>query len=163
MFKLNLGPTAHSLTEDNFRDLGQRTDGYSGADIAIVVRDALMQVTHHYPITALLSNYYLLSWITLLRKLILPGCIFPMSSKIFYVLIINPNIFFSRWERYKQRHISRRCRVLAEQIQTKLFMIYWNLAPLENPVKYVQIKMVKSFLFLNHTHTVVVNLTRTFP
>jgi len=43
MFKLNLGETAHSLTEENFRDLGQRTDGYSGADIAIVVRDALMQ------------------------------------------------------------------------------------------------------------------------
>ena len=44
MFKLNLGETAHSLTEENFRDLGLRTDGYSGADIAIVVRDALMQV-----------------------------------------------------------------------------------------------------------------------
>ena len=44
MFKLNLGETAHSLTEENFRDLGMRTDGYSGADIAIVVRDALMQV-----------------------------------------------------------------------------------------------------------------------
>jgi len=43
MFKLNLGETAHALTEENFRDLGQRTDGYSGADIAIVVRDALMQ------------------------------------------------------------------------------------------------------------------------
>ena len=46
MFKLNLGETAHSLTEENFRDLGMRTDGYSGADIAIVVRDALMQVQH---------------------------------------------------------------------------------------------------------------------
>ena len=45
MFKLNLGAeTAHSLTEADFRELGQRTDGYSGADIAIVVRDALMQV-----------------------------------------------------------------------------------------------------------------------
>ena len=44
MFKLNLGDTTHSLTEENFRDLGMRTDGYSGADIAIVVRDALMQV-----------------------------------------------------------------------------------------------------------------------
>merc|ERR1711974_342478 len=43
MFKLNLGETPNHLTEENFRDLGQRTDGYSGADIAIVVRDALMQ------------------------------------------------------------------------------------------------------------------------
>ena len=45
MFKLNLGQdTAHSLTEENFRELGQRTEGYSGADVALVVRDALMQV-----------------------------------------------------------------------------------------------------------------------
>jgi len=44
MFKLNLGQdTAHSLTEENFRELGQRTEGYSGADVALVVRDALMQ------------------------------------------------------------------------------------------------------------------------
>ena len=44
MFKLNLGETPHHLTEDNFRELGMRTEGYSGADIAIVVKDALMQV-----------------------------------------------------------------------------------------------------------------------
>merc|ERR1712183_1135206 len=43
MFKLNLGETPHTLTEDNLRDLGSRTEGYSGADISIVVRDALMQ------------------------------------------------------------------------------------------------------------------------
>ena len=48
MFKLNLGETPNHLTEENFRDLGQRTDGYSGADIAIVVRDALMQVGTSY-------------------------------------------------------------------------------------------------------------------
>ncbi|PVD20699.1 hypothetical protein C0Q70_18858 [Pomacea canaliculata] len=43
MFKLHLGSTNHSLTEQDFRDLGQKTEGYSGADISIVVRDALMQ------------------------------------------------------------------------------------------------------------------------
>ncbi|KAL4234178.1 Vacuolar protein sorting-associated protein 4B [Mactra antiquata] len=43
MFKLSLGATPHSLTEEDFKDLGQRSDSYSGADINIVVRDALMQ------------------------------------------------------------------------------------------------------------------------
>merc|ERR1711974_404407 len=43
LFKLNLGNTPHMLTEEDIRVLGQRTDGYSGADISIVVRGALMQ------------------------------------------------------------------------------------------------------------------------
>ncbi|MCL4129107.1 UNVERIFIED_CONTAM: hypothetical protein GTU68_013067 [Idotea baltica] len=43
MFKLNLGDTPHNLSEADFRHLGSMTDGYSGADISIVVRDALMQ------------------------------------------------------------------------------------------------------------------------
>ena len=43
MFKLNLGDTPHMLSEENLRELGMQTDGYSGADINIVVREALMQ------------------------------------------------------------------------------------------------------------------------
>merc|ERR1719317_398144 len=43
MFKLNMGDTPHNISEEDFRDLGRRTDGYSGSDISIVVRDALMQ------------------------------------------------------------------------------------------------------------------------
>merc|ERR1711936_384587 len=43
MFKLHMGDTPHMLSEENLRDLGMRTDGYSGADISVVVRDALMQ------------------------------------------------------------------------------------------------------------------------
>jgi len=43
MFKNNLGETPHNLTEEDYRHLGQISEGYSGADVDIVVRDALMQ------------------------------------------------------------------------------------------------------------------------
>jgi vacuolar protein-sorting-associated protein 4 len=42
MFKLNLGDTPNELTPDNFEDLAIHTEGYSGSDIAIIVKDALM-------------------------------------------------------------------------------------------------------------------------
>ncbi|KAG9338116.1 hypothetical protein JZ751_027087 [Albula glossodonta] len=43
MFRLHLGNTPHSLSEGDLRELARKTDGYSGADISIIVRDALMQ------------------------------------------------------------------------------------------------------------------------
>jgi vacuolar protein-sorting-associated protein 4 len=43
IFKIHIGNTPNSLTEDDFRVLGQKTEGFSGADVSIVVRDALMQ------------------------------------------------------------------------------------------------------------------------
>jgi vacuolar protein-sorting-associated protein 4 len=43
MFKLHLGSTQNSLKEVDFQELGRKTEGYSGADISIIVRDALMQ------------------------------------------------------------------------------------------------------------------------
>lgn len=43
MFKIHLGNTAHVLTEQNLKELSSKTEGYSGADISIVVRDALME------------------------------------------------------------------------------------------------------------------------
>ncbi|KAF0287465.1 Vacuolar protein sorting-associated protein 4B [Amphibalanus amphitrite] len=43
MFKIHLGNTPHMLTEQDFRTLGDKSEGFSGADISIVVRDALMQ------------------------------------------------------------------------------------------------------------------------
>lgn len=43
MFKLHLGNTAHTLTEADLRQLAKTSEGYSGADISIVVRDALME------------------------------------------------------------------------------------------------------------------------
>ncbi|RNA39664.1 vacuolar sorting-associated 4B isoform X1 [Brachionus plicatilis] len=42
MFKLNLGNTPNCLTQQDFAELGKRSEGYSGADISIVVQDALM-------------------------------------------------------------------------------------------------------------------------
>ena len=43
MFKLNMGKTLNKVTENEYRFLGANTEGYSGADISLVVRDALMQ------------------------------------------------------------------------------------------------------------------------
>ncbi|KAK5623938.1 hypothetical protein CRENBAI_025428 [Crenichthys baileyi] len=43
MFKLHLGSTPSELVEEDFVTLGRKTEGYSGADISIIVRDALMQ------------------------------------------------------------------------------------------------------------------------
>lgn len=43
MFKLHLGNTSHTLNEEDFKKLANATNGYSGADISIIVRDALMQ------------------------------------------------------------------------------------------------------------------------
>lgn len=43
MFKIHLGNTPHTLSEEDLRVLAKKTEGYSGADISIIVRDALMQ------------------------------------------------------------------------------------------------------------------------
>jgi vacuolar protein-sorting-associated protein 4 len=43
MFRLHIGDTPSSLTEQDFDELSQRTEGFSGSDLSIVVRDALME------------------------------------------------------------------------------------------------------------------------
>ncbi len=43
MFKLNVGDTPCSLTEEEFTTLGENSEKYSGSDIAVVVREALME------------------------------------------------------------------------------------------------------------------------
>lgn len=43
MFQIHLGNTPHKLEADDFSKLGQMSEGYSGSDIAVVVRDAIMQ------------------------------------------------------------------------------------------------------------------------
>ncbi|KAF9074043.1 AAA-domain-containing protein [Rhodocollybia butyracea] len=50
MFELHVGNTPCQLTPKDYRVLADHTEGYSGSDIAIVVRDALMQ-----PVRKLLS------------------------------------------------------------------------------------------------------------
>ncbi|KAJ3086100.1 Vacuolar protein sorting-associated protein 4 [Quaeritorhiza haematococci] len=43
MFKIHIGPTPCKLGQGDFRFLSERTEGFSGSDIAVVVRDALME------------------------------------------------------------------------------------------------------------------------
>ncbi len=42
MFKLHMGNTPSALTPEDYVRLGQEAEGYSGADISICVRDAIM-------------------------------------------------------------------------------------------------------------------------
>mmetsp|Transcript_19492 Transcript_19492/g.28022 ORF Transcript_19492/g.28022 Transcript_19492/m.28022 type:complete len:451 (+) Transcript_19492:75-1427(+) len=43
MFKVHLGNTPHDITDEEFEDLGRQTEGYSGSDISVLVREALME------------------------------------------------------------------------------------------------------------------------
>jgi vacuolar protein-sorting-associated protein 4 len=43
MFQIHIGNTPHNLTQSDFKELGKRSEGYSGSDIATIVREALMQ------------------------------------------------------------------------------------------------------------------------
>ena len=43
MFKLNIGDTPTTLTSADYHTLANITEGYSGHDVAVVVKDALMQ------------------------------------------------------------------------------------------------------------------------
>ncbi|KAG2446825.1 hypothetical protein HYH02_008385 [Chlamydomonas schloesseri] len=43
MFKIHLGDTPNNLTDEDYRELGRRTEGFSGSDVSVVVKDVLMQ------------------------------------------------------------------------------------------------------------------------
>ncbi|KAG9453635.1 hypothetical protein H6P81_006539 [Aristolochia fimbriata] len=43
MFKVHLGDTPHNLTESDFEHLARRTEGFSGSDISVCVKDVLFE------------------------------------------------------------------------------------------------------------------------
>ena len=43
MFKVHLGETPSDLTDADFNELASKTEGLSGSDIAVVVKDVLFQ------------------------------------------------------------------------------------------------------------------------
>ena len=67
MFRLNVRYNRNNLNEDDFRTLAQKTDGYSGHDISIVVREALMEpvrkvqsATHFKKVRTTLLKFFLI-------------------------------------------------------------------------------------------------------
>ncbi|GLT57062.1 hypothetical protein SLA2020_300630 [Shorea laevis] len=43
MFKVHLGDTPHNLTESDFEQLASKTEGFSGSDISVCVKDVLFE------------------------------------------------------------------------------------------------------------------------
>ncbi|KAH9326077.1 hypothetical protein KI387_006255, partial [Taxus chinensis] len=43
MFKVHLGDTPNNLTEKDFEDLARRTEGFSGSDVSVCVKDVLFE------------------------------------------------------------------------------------------------------------------------
>jgi vacuolar protein-sorting-associated protein 4 len=43
MFKIHLGETPHSLTDADFVYLGSKTNGFSGSDVSVMVKDVMFQ------------------------------------------------------------------------------------------------------------------------
>ncbi|CAK9153818.1 unnamed protein product [Ilex paraguariensis] len=43
IFKVHLGDTPHNLTESDFENLARKTEGFSGSDISVCVKDVLFE------------------------------------------------------------------------------------------------------------------------
>jgi len=59
MFKIHIGNTPNTITPEQYKRLGEMTEGFSGSDISTLVRDAIMQpirmvqtATHFKRVTA---------------------------------------------------------------------------------------------------------------
>lgn len=42
MFRLNLGDTPNAIIDEEFHSLGENSNGYSGSDVAVVVREVIL-------------------------------------------------------------------------------------------------------------------------
>lgn len=122
MFKLNLGGVKHNLKEEDFRHLGRMTEGYSGADISVMVRDAMMEPVRKVPSAThfkivpvpsednpnVIEEFYTpcspgdfgameMSWESIPgNKLLEP--IVSMVSSFVYITAFDLFIFHSQWE-----------------------------------------------------------------
>lgn len=56
MFKLNLGDTPNDITPQQFEEVGAMAEGYSGSDIAVVVREALMEPLRKCQVSVFLQS-----------------------------------------------------------------------------------------------------------
>lgn len=43
LFKMKVGTANHNLKDDELRKLAQKTEGFSGADISVLIQDSFMQ------------------------------------------------------------------------------------------------------------------------
>lgn len=63
MFKVHLGDTPHSLTPQDFDELGRRTQGFSGSDVNVVVKDVLFEPVRKTQEATHFRCFWKTSWI----------------------------------------------------------------------------------------------------
>jgi SpoVK/Ycf46/Vps4 family AAA+-type ATPase len=80
MFQIHLGKTPHRLTADNFKQLGEMTEGYSGSDVSIIVRDAMMQ-----PVRAVQTATHFKN-VSILEYIFVKFCRFPVLIEMILLL-----------------------------------------------------------------------------
>lgn len=81
MFQIHIGQTPHNLVSSDFKLLGAKTDGFSGSDISVLVRDALYEPGNCYAYKSLSTHTY--------------QCVLPPCSTIFVHSFIHAFIYSS--------------------------------------------------------------------